>query len=118
MAEILIVDKDEMSRTLLETILVRAGHQVASAPNSPGARQVLSTHRPALMIIDDSASGVELCQYIKSQAELSTIPVVLSASRLVSDGGRALRMESGADAIIVKPWRREDVEAVTRSLLR
>jgi len=115
--DILIIDRDELSRALLQTILMRVGHQVAVFSCAADAHRQIEIQRPALIIIDDSASAVALSRQLKHDVEWGAIPIVLSTAQLLNDGGAALRRESGADVVIMKPWRREELEAVMNALL-
>jgi two-component system phosphate regulon response regulator PhoB len=117
-AEILVADDDLASRELLAAILKRAGMMVWIADSADDAWKLLHEVRPALVIIDDQmpgVSGIDLCRRIKRHAEFRHIPLILSTAAV--DGAEALRAACDADAVIVKPWVRAEIEALTQSLL-
>ncbi len=120
MALVLIADDDELSQLLLEQILQRAGHNVVKASNGENALDLAHLFRPTLAIVYDSMprmTGVEFTRQLKRDPELRHIPVIITSSAMLTDGGSALLQQSGANAILPKPWMKTDLERMVRSFV-
>jgi uncharacterized protein (TIGR02266 family) len=115
---ILFVDDVEMFRELGALFLARAG-KVVTAADGEEALAVARKDRP-VMILSDLAmpgmDGTELCVAVKTDPELSGIPVILIvASELAADHARAIH--AGADDVLSKPLNRVALlETVNRFL--
>jgi CheY-like chemotaxis protein len=120
MALVLIVDDDEMSQALLEQILRRAGHNVVKANDGVNALDLAYNCRPNLAIVYDSMprmTGVEFTQQLKQHPELHHIPVIITSTAMMIDGGNALMQQSGASAVLPKPWLKTDLEKMVGRLV-
>jgi two-component system cell cycle response regulator DivK len=120
MALVLIVDDDEMSQTLLEVILQRAGHHVVKAYDGANALDLAYSFRPNLAIVDDSMprmTGIEFTRRLKQHPELHDIPVIITSATMIIDGGSALMEQSGANAVLPKPWIKSDLENIVTQFI-
>ena len=106
MAHILIVEDSGIQAEMLRRLLAEAGHQVSIGRNGVEGLQEARTHRPDLVISDVTMpvmDGFELCRQIRSDATLSTLPVILlTAMSDVRDVVRGLN--AGADNYVTKPY--------------
>jgi two-component system sensor histidine kinase/response regulator len=111
--EIMIVDDNPANLKLLEDMLVERGHRVRSFPLGRLALAAARKHQPDLILLDinmPEMNGYEVCEHIKSAAELSCIPVIfLSALDETEDKVKAFK--SGGADYISKPFRFEEVHA-------
>jgi two-component system sensor histidine kinase/response regulator len=111
--EIMIVDDNPANLKLLEDMLVERGHRVRSFPLGRLALAAARKRKPDLILLDinmPEMNGYEVCEHIKSAAELSSIPVIfLSALDETDDKVKAFK--SGGEDYISKPFRFEEVHA-------
>jgi CheY-like chemotaxis protein len=110
MTTILIVDDDELFRTMLDAMLRSEGHQVLSAVNGTEALAVLDSQAPDLIMTDilmPDGDGIELIGTLNQQAR--GIPIIA-----MSGGRRAISLEfnlesaelMGVKATLAKPFTR------------
>jgi two-component sensor histidine kinase len=118
---ILNVNDNEAARYATTRILHRAGFKVLEAGTGGEALQIVCEDQPPLIIIDinlPDMNGVEVCRRIKSDpATASTMVLQMSATNIaVVD--RVNSLAAGADSFLVEPVEPEELEAVSRALLR
>ncbi|MFL9892852.1 response regulator [Paraburkholderia sp. RL17-383-BIF-A] len=80
MHSILLVDDEPDILTAWHLILIGEGYEVRCAANGAEALRILDGWRPHLIITDwmmPLVDGRELCRHIKSNPELSRIPVLV-----------------------------------------
>jgi CheY-like chemotaxis protein len=102
-ATILVVEDDELMRELFRMHLSNAGYDVLLAEDAVVAGHLLFKQRPDLILADIEMpfmDGLEFVAALKSDALLSTIPVVFVSSR--SDFEDRCK-EIGAIAFLKKP---------------
>jgi CheY-like chemotaxis protein len=76
---IFIVEDDKQLRETFTDVLRQIGYRVASARNGCEALEWIRAHRPSFIFVDlvmPVMNGAELIRALKSDSELSTIPVV------------------------------------------
>jgi signal transduction histidine kinase/DNA-binding response OmpR family regulator len=104
--KILIVEDSPTQAEELKYILEKNGYQVMAAVNGRDALEALKVGRPDVIISDiimPEMNGFELCRYIKSNADLDSLPVILLTS--LSDPADVISgLQCGADNFIVKPY--------------
>jgi two-component system, sensor histidine kinase and response regulator len=119
-SDIMIVDDNPANLKLLEDMLVQQGHEVRSFPLGRLALAAAMRVPPNLILLDinmPEMNGYEVCDRLKSIAELSAIPVIfLSALNETQDKVRAF--QSGAVDYISKPFQFEEVHARVETHLK
>jgi len=117
----LIVDDDELARTLMDILLKDAGvDDIAQATNGREALALLKYESADLIISDWSMpemDGLELLKACKGDAALKDIPFIMSGARGQQSEIRQA-MEVGVDAYIVKPFSLGELHAVLRGICR
>jgi two-component sensor histidine kinase len=118
---ILNVNDNEAGRYATTRILHRAGFKVIEAGTGGEALQIAREDLPPLVILDinlPDISGVEVTRRLKSDpATASTMVLQMSATNIaVAD--RVNSLAAGADSFLVEPVEPEELEAVSRALLR
>jgi two-component sensor histidine kinase len=118
---ILNVNDNEAARYATTRILHRAGFKVLEASTGTEALQITREDLPPLVILDinlPDLNGVEVCRRIKTDpATASTMVLQMSATNIaVID--RVNSLAAGADSFLVEPVEPEELEAVSRALLR
>jgi len=107
MPTVLIVDDSLSVRKVAERVLKEAGLTVALAANGEAAVSWLSTHQPDMVITDvimPDMSGFEVCAFIRAQAHLATLPVLLF-SGFVDDDVTRKAEACKADGVVKKPFQ-------------
>jgi CheY-like chemotaxis protein len=104
-ANILVVDDDASTRTLLELILSSGGHEVTLLNDGREALAYLKTNTPDLIVIDVNMpilDGIEVCSRIKKLPRFKDIPVIVLTS--MNDAATRVRaIDVGASEIVYKP---------------
>lgn len=118
--QILVIDDDPAVQIFLKRMLERQGYEVILASNGEeGIAKAISYH-PALIICDwmmPRFNGLEVCQYIKANPQLSTTFFILLTS-LDSVADRVKGLDAGADDFITKPVEQNELQARVRAGLR
>lgn len=81
---ILIVDDDPITTKLLSESLCREGFSIATAKDGLDAMVYLKHQKPDLMILDimmPELNGYEVCQYVKLDERLKSMPILLFTVR-------------------------------------
>ena len=121
-ARILIVDDEPEILRLLEKSLKAEGYAIDTAREGREAEQKLKGPRPDLVLLDamlPHVHGFELCNRIKGNARLRTVPVVMMSAvyrgwRFAQDAREAF----GADDYLEKPFHLADVLRRVRERLQ
>lgn len=115
---ILVVDDDEASRKLLTQLLSSQGFTVATARDAEEALTRIAQVSPDLLLLDvklPDEDGRTLCRRLRMDGATSRLPIVLMTA--YPDSAK-MCLASGADAIIQKPFKREEVVSWVRCLVR
>ncbi|WHZ15071.1 MAG: hypothetical protein OJF52_001912 [Nitrospira sp.] len=107
MPKILIADDSIAVRKVAERLLTEAGMGVTLAANGSEAMALLSKDRPDLIVSDvimPDKSGYEVCSFIRAQANLADIPVLL-ISGIVNDEVSRQAESCKADGVLKKPFQ-------------
>ena len=102
---ILVVDDDEISRTVLEHALELGGYEVEQAKSGGDALEILR-ERPCRLVISDwempGMDGTELCRHIRREEFPGYVYVILLTGRdRTADVVEGL--SAGADDFVTKP---------------
>lgn len=112
MADILVVDDEEMLRSALCRLLKSAGHRVTEAANGAEALAAIRSHMPQVIVTDivmPVKEGIEtILEIRKTYSNLKIIAI--------SGGGRGGQLsylgfaqKAGADHVMAKPFSRDDL---------
>ena len=107
MPKILIADDSIAVRKVAERLLTEAGMGVTLAANGSEALALVSKDRPDLIVSDvimPDKSGYEVCAFIRAQANLADIPVLL-ISGIVNDEVSRQADFCKADGVLKKPFQ-------------
>jgi CheY-like chemotaxis protein len=99
---VLVVDDDEMTREVLETML--EGCEVALAPDGESALKVAEDLEPDVVLLDirmPGMDGYEVCRRLKASPNPPKV-VMVSAKTSLEDERQA--EEAGADGYLRKPF--------------
>jgi len=114
---VLVVDDEEDIRTLVRTLLERAGKDVVEAPDGRQGLRALHSERPSLVILDVTMPELDGWATLERIRDLSDVPVLMLTARGGElDTVRGLR--SGADDYLSKPFGLGELLARVEALLR
>lgn len=117
---ILIVDDEPDILDLLEYNLSSRDYMVERASNGEEALERASELQPDLIILDvmmPGMNGIETCKYIRQDAQLRTIPVLMLTAR-TEEESMIEGLDSGADSYLGKPVSMPVILSQVRALLR
>ena len=103
--KLLVVEDNAEFRAFLHNELSEK-YSVIMAENGKEGLEKAREHQPNLVITDvmmPEMSGTELCRNLKSDLQISHIPVILLTAK-TSDNAQIEGFEAGADAYITKPF--------------
>ncbi|KAI9131441.1 two-component system response regulator RppA [Acaryochloris sp. CCMEE 5410] len=123
MSQILLVDDEVELTDALSRLLKREGYGVDVANDGEAAllavqRQIGQGLLYDLLILDwmlPKLSGIEVCQELRSQSQLTPV-LFLTAKDTLDD--RVQGLDAGADDYLVKPFELRELLARVRALLR
>jgi len=111
---ILIAEDDLVSRRVLETTLIKGGHEVVVTCDGAEAWEALRREdAPSLVVLDwmmPGLDGVEVCQRIRQMGS-PTPPYILLLTAKVNKADIVLGLNAGADDYITKPFDRYELHA-------
>lgn len=130
MARILIIDDEIDVRTALAKVLERAGHQVEVADSGEAGLRSFQLHGADLIVTDvimPGLNGVEVVKQLRD-AKFDGRIIAISGGGNVAAAGYApgaitttaylaAAAKSGADAVLSKPFERQELVELVNSLL-
>ena len=117
MADVLVVDDDEIIRGMLAFLFEGEGHSVGQAADGAEALEVLRQRQPDCMVLDLMMPGIDGLTVLRTRQEenlaLDTRVIVLTAKSGTEDA--VWCWEAGADEFLTKPF---DPDRLIESLER
>lgn len=116
---ILLADDSLVIQKLVGLSFANEDVEIVSTDNGTEAIQMAGVLHPDLVLADvvmPGLSGYEVCRAIKSQAELSDIPVIL-LTRTSESFNEDLAHQIGADGYITKPFESQTLAARVHEIL-
>jgi two-component system sensor histidine kinase/response regulator len=123
MKNILVIDDDETNLLLIQAILETRlpDYSILLATSGAKGIEIAQTEFPDAILLDifmPEMDGFETCRKIKSNEATSNIPVLMISAMGQSLEIRVKGLQSGADAIISKPFDQEEFVALVNVMLR
>ncbi|HEY0434701.1 MAG TPA: response regulator [Chitinophagaceae bacterium] len=118
MASILVIDDDPDLLEMVETALSVHGFSTTTLSSGKVLFETLQFLRPDLIIIDVFLEGIDgrhLCYRIKTEPNLSAIPVILYSARQVSI---STVRTSLANAFVTKPFDIHELVSQIETLIK
>ncbi|WAW15605.1 response regulator [Peptostreptococcus equinus] len=120
MERILVIDDEQHIIELLRFNLEVEGYEVLSSMDGFEAFMMAKNEKPNLILLDwmlPNVSGIDLLKKIRSDKDLSEIPVImLTAKNMEEDKIEGLNI--GADDYITKPFSVKELMARIKTVLR
>lgn len=131
MPTVLVIDDEPEVRDSIQQVLGRAGFTVTTADNGQTGIQRFLSHPADVVVVDiimPRSNGIEVIRKIRSQypgARIIAIsgggnfgPFGYKPGTVVTESYLASATESGADAVMTKPFHRTELIALVRSLVK
>lgn len=120
MARILLVDDEKDLVWAVRHSLTDEGYEVYTAHDGIEASSIARRHRPDIFVLDiimPRLDGLQLCQILRRDPNLASVPILfLTARRQVED--RIAGLDEGGDDYLIKPFDMRELKARLRALLR
>ena len=116
-SRVLVVDDDEVTRSVVRGLLERAGHDVREASDGRSGLRDLYAAAPDLVILDVEMPELDGWSTLERIRELSDVPVLMLTAR-ETELERVRGLRGGADDYVVKPFGRQELVARVAALLR
>jgi DNA-binding NtrC family response regulator len=118
MSNILVIDDDEFMRSLISTLLTKAGHEVIIAKDGEEGLRLLGKNEPDLVLTDYKMPGISGIDVVKQAENLYPgLPVII----LTGYGATDLTIkaiQAGAYDYIEKPVRNQELLEVVENGLK
>ncbi len=117
-AYILIADDDPLVLKSIELILRKSGFPLRTCVNGREALEQIRAQKPILALLDimmPEMNGLDVCQAIKNDPELESVPVFLVTARAMA-AERQKGLDAGADDYITKPFVNKELVAKVRAV--
>ena len=117
---IAVIDDEPDILELISLHLTKSNFKVKEFLNAESFFKFLSSKIPDLIILDlmlPDLDGIEVCKYLKSNQEFSSIPIIMLTAR-VSETDKVLGLELGADDYVTKPFSPRELVARVKAVLR
>lgn len=116
---VLIVEDEDNIAIALDYLMTREGYDHERIATGTGAVEKIRDSRPDLVLLDvmlPGVSGYEICQNVRSDAELSGVKILMMTAR-----GSAMEQRKGlalgADGFIAKPFDLKELRDEVRRIL-
>jgi DNA-binding response OmpR family regulator len=114
---VLLADDDRDVRTLVRTLLQRAGHHVDEAADGKECLRLLYERRPDLVVLDLGMPALDGWKTLERIRDVADVPVLLLTAR-GDELDRVRGLRAGADDYVSKPFGRQELLARVDALLR
>jgi DNA-binding response OmpR family regulator len=120
-ATILVIDDDPGINELVERVLTKQGYEVLSATNGIEGITIAEAEQPDVILLDvlmPQIGGIKILRHLRSSDRTAHIPtlIVSAAGPEVLQEIRDMG-EDGADGLITKPFRQDELLAKIDELL-
>lgn len=119
MESILIIDDDPATTRLLEVLLEREGYKIHTENLSANAFQTTKEFSPHLIILDlmmPGTDGLEICQRMKADPEISETPVLMFSAADQPEL-RQKAAKAGVNQYITKPIHPNELKQIIKDWL-
>ena len=116
---VLVVEDTLSEMELISHYLREGGFSVFNAVSAKDALSRIQESMPDLIVTDivmPDMSGFELCRSLKRNPETAAIPIVVCSSK-DQEIDRLWAMKQGAAAYVTKPFTRQQLLEVVKSIL-
>jgi PAS domain S-box-containing protein len=121
--KILVIDDNDSNLLLIKSILTVSHPEyiILLATSGKQGIEIAKLELPEAILLDifmPAMDGYETCQKIKSDESTSSIPILMISAGAQSPEVRLEGLHAGADAIVSKPFKKEEFIALVNVMLR
>ena len=109
-SRILIVDDDDLNRTLLRVQLEAEGYHIIEAADGQEALELLGREEIEVVVTDllmPRMDGYRLCYEIRHREEMRELPIVVCSGTYTKKSDEQLALKLGANQFLSKPCSRQ-----------
>lgn len=120
MAKIIVIDDDEMVRTMVARVLIRAGHEVRQAEDGAQGLALFRAQPPDVVVTDilmPGKEGIETIRELRRVAPQARIIAMSGGGEGHNLGYLDFARHLGADEAIAKPFLPEELTAMIDRLI-
>lgn len=120
MANILLIDDDEVILDVLRKTLERENHAVFTATDGNQGLEIVNEQKLDLIVLDlmmPELTGFQVCRMIREKEEFKNIPIMILSVKNDTES-RTLALSIGAEGYLSKPFKSDELIAWVNSLLR
>ena len=117
---VMVVDDSITMRKVTSRVLERADYEVATAKDGLDAVEKLQDVTPDLLLLDiemPRMDGYELATYMRNDARLRRIPIIMITSR-TGEKHRQRALEIGVERYLGKPYQEDDLLRQVQEVLK
>lgn len=114
---ILVVDDEQSISEVVSLYLTRSGYEVKVVHDGKAALQLLTQHKPDLVILDLMLPGIDGWEITRRLRAEGNTPIIMLTARK-EEADRILGLEMGADDYVVKPFSPQELVSRVRAVLR
>ena len=115
---IMVVDDSVTMRRVAERLLSRNGYRVVTAKDGLDAIAMLQTETPSTVLLDiemPRADGFEVAAFIRNNARLAGVPIIMITSRSGEKHRERARV-LGVDRYLIKPYQEDQLLAEVKDV--
>lgn len=116
---ILIVDDEEMTRSMLRMMLQLDGFAIYEADGGFQALEAIQTEKPDAVLLDvmmPDLDGIETCKRIRQNPSTANLPVIILSGKAHPEAIEA-GLQAGANLYLTKPTPRKKLVEALHSVL-
>lgn len=117
--KILVVDDDQLQRSLVREIFRQDSYDVLEAPDAPAGLAAAVEHLPQLILVDmrmPRMSGLEFIQSARANPDIKHIPIIVATAS--ASGPQAFEcLRSGAAHYFQKPLDIAKLRSAVKTIL-
>jgi len=118
--KLLLIEDEEDIAALIKLQAEIAGYQIEVAYDGLNGYSAVEKHKPDLLILDimlPGQSGLDVCRKVKTNPELSHIPIIMISAKS-EETDVVLGLELGADDYVTKPFSPRILFSRVKAVLR
>ena len=116
-ATVLVADDNEVAQRLCRRVLEKAGHRVLTASDGQQAVDIALADSPDMVFMDVAMPGMDGLEAMRRIREKKPSMVVVIASAHSMAGDRERFLEAGANDVLSKPFRLNDLTSAVDRLV-
>ena len=118
--QILSIEDDPEMRGLIQLIFERHGHRVIGAPRGDFGLEFIKSLNPDILLLDlmlPDIDGWEIYRQLKTDSELSQLPVIIVSARNQEQDAAAGFKVTGGDRYVQKPFGIDELLEAVQDVL-